>query len=61
MHGTLTFECLRSDPLIRLVAESDGVTVEELVALLEAVDEAMARQPARAKQLIQRAKQPLLC
>lgn len=31
----LTFETMLSDPLIRLVMDSDGVSVQELVAVLE--------------------------
>lgn len=40
----LTYETLVTDPLIRLVMESDGVSLEELVAVLEAAGEAVARR-----------------
>jgi hypothetical protein len=37
MHDArpLTFESMLSDPLIRLVMDSDGVTIDELVEVLE--------------------------
>jgi hypothetical protein len=37
----LTFETMLSDPLIRLVMDSDGVTVNELVAVMEVAREAV--------------------
>lgn len=40
----LTFETLVTDPLTRLVMESDGVSLAELVAVLEAAGEAVARR-----------------
>lgn len=33
--GPLTFESMLSDPLIRMVMDSDGVTVETFVASME--------------------------
>ena len=33
--GTLTFETLLNDPMIRLVMESDGVSLQDLVNVLE--------------------------
>lgn len=39
-RGTLTFESLRTDPLIRLVAESDGVSVEAMLAALRRAEAA---------------------
>ncbi|HEX3347668.1 MAG TPA: hypothetical protein VHS58_06155 [Acetobacteraceae bacterium] len=41
-HGGLTFETLLSDPLIRLVMASDGVTIRDLIAALEVVEAANA-------------------
>ncbi|CAH2604115.1 protein of unknown function [Rhodovastum atsumiense] len=38
----LTFETLLSDPLIRAVMDSDGVTLEEMRAVLVAAGEAVA-------------------
>jgi hypothetical protein len=42
----LTFETLLSDPLIRLMMESDGVSVAELVEVLEVAREAVAAREA---------------
>ncbi len=41
--GGLTFETFLTDPLIRLVMESDGVTVAEMTAVLQAAGHARAR------------------
>jgi hypothetical protein len=41
--GGLTFETLLTDPLIRLVMESDGVSVAEMTAVLEAARAALTR------------------
>lgn len=43
-YGGLTFETFLSDPLIRLVMESDGISVAEMVAVLEAAGHAVARR-----------------
>jgi hypothetical protein len=43
-YGALTFETFLSDPLIRLVMESDGISVAEMVAVLEAAGDAVARR-----------------
>jgi hypothetical protein len=40
----LTFETFLTDPLIRLVMDSDGVTPAEMAALLEAAGHAVARR-----------------
>jgi len=42
--GSLTFETFLTDPLIRLVMESDGVSVAEMQAVLEAAGHAVARR-----------------
>ena len=52
--GALTFESLLTDPLIRLVMDSDGVSVAEMIAVLEAAGHAI--------ELRERAAEPLrLC
>lgn len=43
-HWPLTFETLLTDPLIRLVMESDGVSVAEMAAVLESAGHAVARR-----------------
>ena len=43
----LTFETMLSDPLIRLVMASDGVSLAELVEVLEVAREAVAAREAR--------------
>lgn len=45
--GVLTFETFLTDPLIRLVMESDGVSVAEMAAVLEAAGHAVARREYR--------------
>jgi hypothetical protein len=42
--GGLTFETMLTDPLIRLVMESDGISVAEMAAVLEAAGHAVARR-----------------
>jgi hypothetical protein len=42
--GNLTFETFLTDPLIRLVMESDGVSAAEMLAVLEAAGQAVARR-----------------
>jgi hypothetical protein len=42
--GGLTFETMLTDPLIRLVMESDGVSVAEMRAVLQAAGDAVARR-----------------
>jgi hypothetical protein len=50
----LSFETMLSDPLIRLVMESDGVTVNELVNVLEVARNAVvAREQMAVAQRIQ--------
>ncbi len=41
--GGLTFETFLTDPLIRLVMESDGISLAEMTAVLEAAGHARAR------------------
>ncbi len=43
-HPGLTYENFLSDPLIRLVMESDGISVAEMAAVLEAAGNAVARR-----------------
>ncbi len=43
-HSGLTFETFLTDPLIRLVMESDGISVAEMAAVLEAAGHAVARR-----------------
>ena len=43
----LTYECLLSDPLTRLVMDADGVTVDEFIAVMEAARDARAPRVAR--------------
>ena len=45
-RNALTFETLLSDPLIRLMMESDGVSLAELVEVLEVAREAVAAREA---------------
>jgi hypothetical protein len=49
----LTFETFLTDPLIRLVMDSDGVSPAEMAAVLEAAGQAMERreQPHQARVL----------
>ena len=47
----LTFETMLSDPLIRLVMESDGVSVQDLVDVLEVARAAMVAREADALQV----------
>src|SRR5258708_7848274 len=44
----LTFETLLSDPLVRLVMQSDGVSTADLVAVLEIAREAVVAREAVA-------------
>lgn len=46
-HRTLSFETLLTDPLIRLVMDSDGVSVAELAAVLESAGHAVAQRKYR--------------
>ena len=46
----LTFETMLSDPLIRLVMESDGVTLPDLLEVLEVAREAMVLREVSAIQ-----------
>ena len=48
-HGALTFETILTDPLIRLVMDSDGVSVDEFVAVLLAAGHAVARRDRLAE------------
>lgn len=45
-HRALTFETMLSDPLIRLMMESDGVSLAELVEVLEVARAAVAAREA---------------
>lgn len=46
----LTFETVLSDPLIRLVMDSDGVSLRALIAILEAAREGRdAHRPPSAR------------
>ena len=45
----LSFETLITDPLTRLVMESDGVTTVEMVAILELVGAAVIRREHAAQ------------
>jgi hypothetical protein len=47
----LTFEALLSDPLTRLVMEADGVSLDDLIEVLEAARNALA---ARARPFVMR-------
>jgi hypothetical protein len=48
-HGLpLTFETMLSDPLIHMVMASDGVSMPELIAVLEAAREAVVAREAVA-------------
>jgi len=51
----LTFESMLSDPLIRLIMDSDGVTVGELVAVMEVARSAVVAREAQAVQAAVRA------
>jgi hypothetical protein len=42
----LDFEALLSDPMTRLLMESDGVSVQDLVQIFEDVRDAIARREA---------------
>jgi hypothetical protein len=44
----LTFETMLSDPLIRMVMDSDGVTLPELLEVLEVARAAMVTREATA-------------
>ena len=50
-QATLTFENFLSDPLIRMVMKSDGITVAQMAAVLEAARQAVTRreEPAEAQ------------
>jgi hypothetical protein len=45
-HRSLDFEALLSDPMTRLLMESDGVSVQDLVQIFEDVRDAIARREA---------------
>lgn len=49
-RGALTCDSFLTDPLIRLVMESDGVSVTEMMAVLEAAGDAMARREHEPQQ-----------
>ena len=44
----LTFETMLSDPLIRLIMDSDGVTIGDLVAVMEVARAAVVDREAQA-------------
>jgi hypothetical protein len=50
--GALTFESMLTDPLIRAVMDSDGVTVDDLVAVLEAAQRAIAAREQDTPRII---------
>jgi hypothetical protein len=50
--GALTFESMLTDPLIRAVMDSDGVTVDDLVAVLEAAQRAIAAREQDGPRII---------
>jgi hypothetical protein len=52
--GGLTFESLVTDPLTRLVMDSDGISIAEMIAVLEAASHAVARRE-------QMSEAPVLC
>lgn len=56
-NANLTFESFLVDPLIRLVMESDGISVAEMAAVLEAAGHAVARRERAAAM----AERPRLC
>ncbi len=43
-HRALSFETLLTDPMTRMVMESDGVSLAELVSVLERARDAVARR-----------------
>lgn len=43
-HPGLTYENFLTDPLIRLVMESDGISLAEMAAVLEAAGHAVERR-----------------
>jgi hypothetical protein len=45
-HSSLNFETLLSDPMTRMVMESDGVSIAELVKVLERARDAVDRRAA---------------
>jgi hypothetical protein len=45
-HRALTFETMLSDPLIRMMMASDGVSLAEFVNVLEVAREAVAAREA---------------
>lgn len=49
-HRNLTFETFLTDPLIRLVMDSDGVSVAEMAAVLELAGNAVARREQMPQQ-----------
>jgi len=46
--GTLTFETMLTDPMIRLVMDSDGVSLQDLVNVLETARAAIVAREAAA-------------
>jgi hypothetical protein len=46
----LNFETMLTDPLIQMVMESDGVSLPELIAVLEVAREAVVAREALATQ-----------
>ena len=48
-QSALTFETMLTDPMIRLVMDSDGVTMAEMVTVLAGAREALA---ARERQVL---------
>ncbi len=46
-HRSLSFETLLTDPMTRMVMESDGVSVAELIKVLEQARDAIAVRETR--------------
>jgi len=47
-HRALSFESMLTDPLIRLVMDSDGVTVSDMIGVLTTAREALIQREIRA-------------
>lgn len=50
-HRVLTFESMLTDPLTRLVMDSDGVTSADLLAVMEVVRKAVVAREREAMAL----------
>jgi hypothetical protein len=56
VHGALSFETLLTDPMTRMVMESDGVSVAELIKVLEDARDAIALREAAPAALVEAAR-----